>query len=296
MTLSPIVLFVYKRLWHTQQTVETLRKNELAGQSELYIYSDFPKDEKIKDQVAEVRKYLRKIKGFKKIQIIERNRHFGLANSIISGVTEVISKYGKVIVLEDDLVSSPLFLKYINEALNFYKNDKQIYSITGYCFPVKVPEFYKYSAYTFYRASSWGWGTWYDRWIKADWKVRDYDQFRKNFKAQDEFNKGGDDLTVLLEFQIKGKVDSWAIRWCYTHYKNNGLCLYPVISKIKNIGMDGSGTHRSIRKIYSLIDESRDDYIFPRNTKVDDEISKRINKHLNNDILRKIIYFIKRIV
>lgn len=295
MTLSPIVLFVYKRLWHTQQTIEALRKNELAGQSDLYIYSDYPKDEKIKDQVVKVRKYLRTVNGFKNINIIERKRHLGLANSIISGVTEVISKYGKVIVLEDDLVSTSDFLEYMNNALSFYKNDKRIFSITGYTYPIKIPKEYSDDLYLYYRCCSWGWGTWENRWNKADWEVKNYQQFKNDQETRKRFNRGGDDLSTLLDFQMRGKIDSWAIRWCYTLFKNNAYCLYPVRPRIRNIGQDGSGTHFTLSSIRTKLYRSRKKLTLNKNVQINGEIIESLNRYFRYNLRRKIINVLKDI-
>ncbi|MDI6716137.1 MAG: glycosyltransferase [Actinomycetota bacterium] len=169
--LAPVVLFVYKRLYHAQQTVKFLQKNDLAEQSELYIYSDGPKHEHDIEKVKEVRAYLKTISGFKTITVIEREKNLGLANSIITGVTEVIDKFGKVIVMEDDLLCSRNFLSFMNKALDHYKDDKRIFSVTGLNYPIKIPESYKHDVYLAYRESSWGWGTWKDRWDKTDWQV-----------------------------------------------------------------------------------------------------------------------------
>ena len=121
--LAPIVLFVYNRLWHTQQTIEALQKNELASESELFIYADGTKNEKLNDQVLEVRSYIKEVDGFSKVTIIERDKNWGLAANIIDGVTNVINQYGKIIVMEDDIVTSPAYLSFMNQALDFYKNE-----------------------------------------------------------------------------------------------------------------------------------------------------------------------------
>lgn len=174
-----------------------------------------------------------------------RERNFGLANSIISGVTQVIESYGKAIVLEDDMISSPYFLKYMNEVLNIFETDQRIFSVTGYTFPIKIPENYKQSLYLSPRSSSWGWGTWKNRWEKADWEVKDFQSFITDKSRVESFNKGGDDLTRMLKNSISGKVDSWSVKWTYTHFLNNAYCVYPVKSRIKNIGTDSSGVHTS---------------------------------------------------
>ena len=136
--LSPIVLFVYNRPWHTQQTVEALQKNELAKESELFIYSDAAKSKEAEKSVNEVRKYIQTIIGFKKVIIIKREKNWGLADSIIDGVTKIVNEYGKIIVLEDDLVTSPYFLKFMNEALVFYKDKEKVWHISGWNYPIET--------------------------------------------------------------------------------------------------------------------------------------------------------------
>ncbi len=157
MNLSPIALFVYNRLEETQKTIEYLTKNELAEKSKLFIFSDGFKDEKDKLKVNEVRNYLRTIRGFEEIKIIEKEKNYGLANSIIKGVTGVVNEYGKVIVLEDDLLTSPYFLKFMNDALYLYERENRVGAICGYVYSMKeqLPE-------TFFLRffNSWGWATW----------------------------------------------------------------------------------------------------------------------------------------
>ena len=160
MSLAPIVLFTYDRLWHTQKTSEALKNNELASKSELIIYVDGAKNKSVYKSVSQVRDYVETVDGFKKVTIISRDKNWGLADSIIDGVTAIINQYGRVIVLEDDLVTSRFFLRYMNEALNLYENDNQVASIHGYIYPISnLPE-------TFFikGADCWGWATWKNVW------------------------------------------------------------------------------------------------------------------------------------
>ncbi len=165
MDLAPIVLFVYNRPDLTKETLSALKKNTLASESELFIFSDGSKSEKDFDKVNEVRKLIKNINGFKSVRVFENKENKGLANSIIFGVTKIINKYGKIIVLEDDLITSKYFLKFMNEGLNFYKNNKKIGSITGYNKPSHFMKFKNYDKdlYLSSRFSSWGWATWKDR-------------------------------------------------------------------------------------------------------------------------------------
>ena len=281
--LAPIVLFVYNRLSHTKKTIDALIKNKLVEKSELFIYSDGPKDvESIKKQVYEVRNFLKEIKGFKRVTIIESENNNGLANSVITGVSEVLKKYGKVIVLEDDLVTSENFLEYMNKSLEIFENRKDIWSISAYTPPIKIPKNYKESIYLSYRANSWGYATWADRWNKVDWEVKDYDEFINNKKSMKEFNNGGNDLSQLLIKQKENKINSWAIRWCYQQYKEKSYSIYPVNSKIKNIGFDGSGVHCGIStKNDVTLDLGRKKIDLNKDITINNELVKEFRKHFN---------------
>jgi hypothetical protein len=249
--LAPIVLFVYNRPYHTQKTVEALKKNKLSEESELIIYSDAAKNEEAIGFVNEVRLYIKAIIGFKKITIIEREKNWGLADSILDGVSSNINKYGKIIVLEDDLVTSCNFLKFMNEGLDSFEAREDIFSVTGFNFPeaqLKIPNTYKDEVYLSYRCMSWGWATWKDRWNKVDWDMKDFDSFSSNTDKIKLFNRGGEDLFPMLRSQLNGKIDSWAIRFCFGHFVNNAYCVYPVKSLINNEGFDGSGVHCGVDK------------------------------------------------
>jgi hypothetical protein len=241
--IAPIVLFVYNRLWHSRKTIDALKKNELALESELFIYADGAKNEKESNQVSEVRNYIQKVSGFKKVTVIERDYNWGLANSIINGVTEMLIKYDRVIVLEDDLVTSPFFLRFMNDALELYNNNDNVISIHGYQYPLKesqnLPD-------TFFikGADCWGWATW-----ARDWKVFEIEGQKlldelelKGLQKEADFNNSYE-YTSMLKKQIKGKNDSWAIKWYMSAFLQNKLTLYPKESLVQNIGNDNSGTH-----------------------------------------------------
>ncbi|MFA6144564.1 MAG: glycosyltransferase [Sulfurimonas sp.] len=239
-TLAPIVLFVYNRPWHTQQTIEALQKNELATESELFIFSDAAKNDSAIEKVKEVRHYIKSIDGFKRITIIEREKNWGLANSIIDGVTKIVNEYGKIIVLEDDLITSPYFLKFMNEALNFYQNEEKVACIHGYIYPIEnLPE-------TFFirGADCWGWATWKRGWdiFESDGKKLLDQLQQQNLVQEADFNHTAN-YTLMLKNQITEKNNSWAVRWYISAFLNNKLCLYPGKSYVQNIGTDDSGTH-----------------------------------------------------
>jgi len=244
--IAPIVLFVYSRPEHTRRVIEALAANKGADKSKLFIFSDGPKNDTTARNVEKVREYIRSINSmnmFSQVIIHESETNKGLANSIIDGVSLVLKEYDRIIVLEDDIITAPDFIEYMNDALSYFKDNYLIWSISGYSPPLNLPKGYNHDIYLSYRACSWGWGTWKDRWEKVDWKVRDYEQFKKHHLARMAFNRGGADLSKMLDYQMQGKIDSWAIRWCYSQYKHGMLTVYPVISRVKNIGLDGSGTH-----------------------------------------------------
>ncbi|WP_439555376.1 glycosyltransferase [Dyadobacter sp.] len=241
--LAPIVLFCYNRPWHLEQTLKSLQANTLAARSELFIYSDGPKKEEDQNAIRQIRAYLDQLNGFQKITIIRSEHNLGLAASVIKGVTEVIEQYRKVIVLEDDMLTTPDFLDFMNKALNVFESRQDIFSVTGYTPPISIPETYRNDLFLVPRTSSWGWGTWAHKWKKADWGMQDFSDPEKTAALRETLIKGGDDLWPMLIKQQKGIIDSWAIRWTLAQARNQAYGLYPVHSKIKNIGTDGSGTN-----------------------------------------------------
>jgi hypothetical protein len=293
-TLAPVILFVYNRPEHTRKTVEALLANDLSSESDLYVFSDGPKKSHDAEKVEAVRSYIRSLTGFRSITITEHPQNKGLANSVIGGVSSVFNSNEKAIVLEDDLVTSKNFLRYMNDALNFYASDPRIFSISGYGHPLNIPADYPYDIYLSYRCSSWGWATWKDRWRKADWDVPDYPIFIKDRKGQKKFNLAGDDYLIMLKKQMTGLIDSWAIRWGYTHYKNNAYCLYPVVSKIQNIGTDNTGIHsKSTNKFNIKLDDGKRETKFEKNIQINPAIIKSLHRLVNYPLLKKIYYKIK---
>jgi hypothetical protein len=242
--LSPIVLFVYNRPWHTRQTIEALQKNQLANDSEIFIYSDAPKDDAT--TVQEVRNYIRTIDGFKKVTIIERATHQGLANNIIDGVTKIVNEYGRVIVLEDDLVTSPYFLRFMNDALDFYQSEEKVMHISGHTSPIStenLPET------VFTRVTGcWGWATWADKWQYFERNITKLEnQFTRKMKYQ--FNEVTSHFYWRqIEENKSGKINTWFIFWYASVFLKGGLCLRPRDSMVQNIGFDGSGVHCGVRK------------------------------------------------
>jgi hypothetical protein len=290
--LAPIILFTYRRI--PKDTIESLLQNNLAIQSELFIYSDGFRSEAEKKDVLEVRKYLKTINGFKGVKILEALQNKGLANSVIDGVSEIINKYGKVIVLEDDLIVSNDFLEYMNDALEYYKDDKKIWSISGYGPNLPCLEDYDKDLYLSPRASSWGWASWKDRWESIDWNVKDFENLKHDKKMRKQFELGGDDMYKMLALQMLGKIDSWAIRWCFSQFMQAKYTIYPTKSKIINNGFnDLKGTHNSGNSAKWDTKVNNDKITF-RTIEVDHTILECWKKYHNLSIFTKVGYFLKK--
>ncbi len=240
MSRAPIALFVYNRPLHTRRTVEALQASDLAAETELVIYSDAPRTSAAAAAVREVRGYIRTVSGFRAVHIVERESNWGLANSIISGVTELCVRYGKVIVVEDDLVVAPGFLQYMNRALEKYADNERVMQVSGYELAGGLGS----KAYFLPVTTSWGWATWQRAWQYFDPDASGYETLRNDRVKRKAFDLGGAyPYFRMLESQLQGKLDSWAIRWWLSVFLHDGLVLYPGRSLVQNIGFDGSGTH-----------------------------------------------------
>lgn len=243
--LAPICLFTYNRLEETKQTIAALQKNNLAAQSELFIFSDGGKDKNAQEKVQEVREFLKTISGFKKIEIIEAPENKGLANSIIAGVTQIVNIYDKVIVLEDDLITAPNFLDFMNQALQFYSKKNEVYAINGYSSLVEhlsLDSFYSHS-----RSFPWGWATWRDRWHLEFFDKNNIQTIlNNNTKLLKKFKSNcGEDASKMLVETLKGSISSWYIRWVFHNYLLGKTSVFPVTSKVQNIGDNEAATHYS---------------------------------------------------
>lgn len=251
MNFSSIALFVYNRPMHTQKTIEALVNNFGSNDSVLFIFSDGPKNEKDEKLVDEVRKIVKEVSGFKKINFIKRKENLGLSKSIISGISEVLENNDRIIVLEDDLVTSKYFLKYMNEALDFYYATEQVISIHGYIYPVRAR---LHETFFLRGADCWGWATWKRGWelFESDGKKLLIELAEKDLLIDFDWNGTLKNVRMLKNF-INGKNDSWAIRWHASAFINNKLTLYPGRSLVQNIGVDGLGTNVKKTKIYNTI-------------------------------------------
>lgn len=246
---APVIVFAYKRLDKIKKCMESLALADESSNTDVFVFADGAKGEDDREYVNQVGEFLdglTETSGFNSLNIKKHVVNQGLANSIISGVSEVIIQYNKAIVVEDDLIVAPDYLVYMNKALEFYEKDTSIWSITGYSEPLRSLKRYNHDVFYGYRGCSWGWGTWKDRWETVDWEVKAYSRLMHDKGLQRHFNRGGGDMTGMLRDQMEGKIDSWAIRWCFEQSMQNKYTVYPIRSLINNTGFDGSGTHHTI--------------------------------------------------
>jgi hypothetical protein len=245
--LAPIIIFFYNRFDHSVKTIEALKQNEMAQDSMVFIFCDGPKANATEEQIKKIREvqdFAESITGFKKVIVEKAEKNRGLANSVIYGVTKIIKEYGKAIIVEDDIITHPYFLRFMNEALCFYANDTRIFTIGAFTENIVIPADYPHDVFLVPRVESWGWATWADRWLTAQWDITTYPALMSQDKDEiATLCKGGDDFWPMLQNQYNRKVDSWAVRWQYNMVKAGKLCLRPKYTIVKNIGLDGSGVN-----------------------------------------------------
>lgn len=294
MKYSPIVLFVYNRPEHTEQTVEALKENKQATDSDLYIYSDAPKHEKHEESVRVVREYLKNISGFKSVTIVEREKNWGLADSIVDGVTAVVEKYGRVIVLEDDIVTSQFFLQYMNDALELYQDEERVMHVSGYFFPVESKDLSETFFYN--QASCWGWATWSRAWQHMETDTKKLLSELASHKNKHEYFKS---CLSQLRANARGDIKTWAAKWQACILLQEGLCLHPRLSFTYNIGNDGSGEHGqhhialANQKLIATSTATQSSHKFLEENqlaaKLGDQFQRQLKPHLLKRLLSKII-------
>lgn len=273
MKCVPIVLFVFNRIDHVQRAIEALRKNELAAQSELYIYSDGARNEKDVEPIEAVREFCRSLTGFAQVHLVERQENWGIEKSEIDALTRILEKYESCIVLEDDLEVSSHFLEYMNLALERYRDEKKVISIAGYSHIDSVPKNVGEQEFYFSQLiTSWGWATWADRWKLFDSEKLNLD-ILKDEAAQKRFDlDGACPYTEMLKQQLENDYVTWDVAWYLKAFEKDMLTLTPVWTLVNNIGMDGSGVHYNNEAINNnrVRDvEHRYTYNFPEQIELD---------------------------
>src|SRR5260221_2028645 len=268
---APIALFAYNRPRHLAQTVAALLRDSLAVASDLHVFCDGPKTPAAEAAVREVRAFVRSITGFRSISIVEQERNIGLANSIIAGVTALCDRFGRVVVVEDDLVVAPCFLRFMNTGLERYEGDEQVMQIAGYMFPIDAR--FRTKAFFLPVPTSWGWATWQRAWQHFDQLMTQYAALQRSPQLRRQFDlDGAYDYFDLLERQMRGAIDSWAIRWHLSCFMRQGLTLFPGTTLVQNMGADGSGTHAVVEQFTrqsASLPDAKHTFSFPDELAID---------------------------
>lgn len=246
MSRAPVALFVYNRPDHTRRTLEALARNLGAAESTLWVFSDGPRTEAAREKVEAVRAVIRGLPAaglFGKVIIREATENRGLRRSIVAGVSEVMAAHGRAIVLEDDLLTAPDFLAFMNDCLDFYETAGDVGSIAGYS-PLKtLPAAYRHDVFAVPRSSSHGWATWADRWERVDWSASRFAEFWRDRRLRRAFDACGADRSDRLRREVERGAESWSVIFGFSLFMAGQNTIAPAVTRIRNIGMDGSGVH-----------------------------------------------------
>jgi hypothetical protein len=242
---APIAVFAFNRPECLRRALAALAANDLAAESDVTVFCDGPRHVQEKALTDEVRTVARAAAGFRSVAVVEREKNFGCADSVISGLEYMFTRHERLVVIEDDILCSPHTLSFLNAGLEKYADEPVVFNIAAWSFPprlMRMPPAYPFDAYFIPRCNIWGWASWRDRWKIIDWNISDYAVFAENACLRQAFNHGGSDMAPMLEAQMAGRLGTWDIRMDYARFKHGRLGLNPVISYTTNIGM-GSGTH-----------------------------------------------------
>lgn len=275
MASTGVALFVYERPEHTRRVLDGLREN---GVDELYVFADGPKPEDDPEPIRQVREIVRQI-GWCETHVVEREENWGLADTTIDGIDRVLEDHDRVVVLEDDDVPAPDFLEFVEGCLDRYADESRVMHVSGYRPPFELPPDYPYDVFFTRRDYTWGWATWADAWDRYERKPEELSSRLERDRAgvRRDLEAVGVDLLAMLENSIEGDNDSWSVWWSLAIAEHDGLCVFPVESRIRNIGHDGTGTHCSPTDRYevNLSEDGADDVEFPRNLSVDERVHDR---------------------
>ena len=250
---APVALFIFNRPKHLARTLASLAGNRGFDQSPVFVFADGPRSAADEAAAMAARKVARDFLGTR-AEYRFRAANAGLSASIIAGVTELAERFGRVIVVEDDLQLAPGFLAFMNEALLRFADCADVYQVSGYMYA--APHLAAGGRAVFLPIiSTWGWGTWRRAWKTFDDRAAGWEQLRSDRPLRQRFNfEGSYDYSAMLERQMRGAVDSWGIRWYWSVFQRGGVVCYPPQSLVKNLGMDGSGTHgRGILRKFSTL-------------------------------------------
>jgi hypothetical protein len=248
-TSAPVALFAFRRPTHLRETLNALALNDEARSTEVVAFVDAAADvadRPLVDAVCETLAEFGRTRAFAKLDVHRATEPKGLARSVIEGLSLVLAEHDRVIGLEDDIVLAPSGLAFLNSALDAYSEDRRVWSVSAFSPALRLPRGYDQDVYFSPRASSWGYGTWRDRWDEMSWDTRAFERLAGDPRYRRKFARGGNDLPPMLDKQLSGEIDSWAVRWCARQAEIGALTVYPVRSLVRNSGLDGSGTHSPV--------------------------------------------------
>jgi len=276
--MAPVCLFVYNKVEELVKVVESLSCNHGSENTKLYIFSDGWRNEIDKANVIQVRDYIKSIRGFKTIEIVESEVNKGLAKSIRSGVDIVINQHGKVIVVEDDLITSRNFLTFMNSSLDRFSSDPAVFSISGYTPKIETSKYKGIDAFFWGRPHSWGWATWKDRWDLVDWDIPNWDKLKIDPIYSKKIKAHGSDLINMMDKSKTGSINSWYIRFCISQIIHGGQTVYPMKSKVINNGFIELATHCSTynREKVDFDTTGNMSFTFPIEIEVNEDIGKQM--------------------
>lgn len=285
---APIVISVYDRVEHLQKCIESLKHNPWSQHSDLFIVSDAAHTESHVARINKVREFIGQIKGFNRVVPFNRKTNLGSFLSVKDAIDAVISDYGKLIFLEDDNIVAPNFLSFLNDGLAFYQNDPSVFSISGYNYPVTIPTSYQHDVYKWQGFTAWGVGLWADRWQAVSWNYAGFDEMTASRKR--ELDRIAEHLYRYISYDIAHDrliIDTVISYWLFV---NSQCSIFPVISKVRNTGSDGTGEHSSVTDLY--LQQPMDSglpYHFVHDLQPDERVNKALRRHFKTPFKAKIM-------
>lgn len=274
--IPPIGLFVYNRPDHTRRALRSLAACDGAADSDLVVFSDAARNPAAAEGVAEVRKIIADLKGFRSVELIKRDKNMGSAGSISDGIKQLLTQYERAIFIEDDLICAPHALAFLAGCLKRYENQQNVMAATAYNYPpglMRIPSGYEYDVYFSPGFFPWGWASWRRVLDVIDWSVADYSDFVESPSRVEAFRQIGDDLPNLLARQQAGELDDWVLPLTYSQFRNNFVTVRPICSLIDNVGHDGSGLHCEDTELFrNDLDRARTVHRFPNGIFVDERL------------------------
>ncbi|MDO6709121.1 hypothetical protein Q4567_00165 [Aliiglaciecola sp. 2_MG-2023] len=272
--LAPVVISVYTRLTHFNRAIEALQKNALAIKSNLIVYSDAASCDEDVELVANVRDKAKQINGFRSVTVIERPFNFGGSKNAYKGLLQVVRVFKRAIFIEDDIEVAPGFLTFMNTALDFYKDNYDVISISGYSPPLKINEYVDNDFYVMNRFCGWGSGV-YERTVSAFSKKITQKEF-DDVEEKQVLCEFGDDVLNMVEKEVDGLIDAADVRCMFQQAINKTATIYPRVSLVQNHGHDGSGFHcgKTKRFHHDVLWDKTKGFLFSKNLSVDSRIKK----------------------